>query len=155
MKIVDAENSIQLQAALKVVYEVFDEFVAPSYSQEGVETFFRHVTVEFLQSLSERNGFVLRAVDGGETVGVIAVRDGNHVALFFVKGKCQGRGVGRALFDSARDIVARKGETCMHVHSSPFAVKHYEALGFRATGPEKTETGIRYIPMEADLNAGI
>ncbi|MFP4014237.1 MAG: GNAT family N-acetyltransferase [Chitinispirillaceae bacterium] len=134
-----------------MVYEVFDEFVAPSYSREGVETFFRHVTVEFLQSLSERFGFVLRAVHEGETVGVIAVRDKNHIALFFVKGNYQGRGVGRALLDRARDIVAAEGETCMHVHSSPFAVRHYEALGFRTTGPEKTETGIRYIPMEADI----
>jgi len=35
----------------------------------------------------------------------------------------------------------------VNVHSSPNAVDAYERLGFQATGPQKLEHGISFIPM--------
>jgi GNAT superfamily N-acetyltransferase len=78
------------------------------------------------------------------TVGMIEVRDGRHICLFFVDGAFQGRGIGRRLFEAA---LAQRESTSgyMEVHASPFSVPVYTALGFRKTA------GIKYVPMRMEL----
>ena len=92
------------------------------------------------------------AFDGGEALGVIAARGGGrHVALFFVKGACHGRGIGRRLWNALLEDSAADAVT---VHSSRFAVPVYEKLGFVRLGPECETGGIRYVPMRDARQAG-
>jgi GNAT superfamily N-acetyltransferase len=142
----DTEQS--LNAALVLVKRVFDEFVAPDYSEEGNANFFRFVTPEYLENLYARNGFVLGAAFNNESiVGMIAIRDFNHISLFFVDRQFQKKGIGRSLFSAAMQIIESQGMNDIHVHSSPFAVQFYESMGFTSLGPQCIEGGIRYMPM--------
>lgn len=126
--------------ALKLTLDVFMEFEAPEYSEEGVE--------EFRKTL-EDEGFVGKlkfygAYINDELSGILAMREPQHISLFFVKAEHQGKGIGRQLFERMKRDCEVK---ILTVNSSPFAVKIYEKLGFTADCPERTTNGIRYIPM--------
>lgn len=129
-----------ISAALKLVLEVFMEFEAPEYTQEGVEEFRNSIEDEdFVGKLNFYGAFV-----NDELSGVLAMRAPQHISLFFVKAENQGKGIGRKLFERMKKDYDVKLFT---VNSSPFAVKIYEKLGFTADCPERTTSGIRYTPM--------
>lgn len=77
--------------------------------------------------------------------GVIAIRNGKHVYHLFVRPDTQRQGIARALWDHAR---SQSGETLFTVNSSTFAVPVYERLGFKATDPPQSESGLVFVPME-------
>lgn len=128
--------------ALELVWGTFLAFVAPDYPPQGVESF-----RAFLNSRDTMDALeIAGAFEGGSLKGVIAVRDeGRHICLFFVRAASQGQGVGRRLWEYARDRCAHSAIT---VNASPFAVPVYRRLGFQALGPEQTVGGIRYTPMK-------
>lgn len=126
---------------IDLVRRVFMRFEAPDYSDEGIRTF-----LDFIDSEANTNLLALYAAyDGDELRGVIATRNGgNHISLFFVDEHYQGQGIGRQLFETAWMHCSHSD---MMVNASPFAVKIYERLGFRATDDEQTVNGIRFTPM--------
>lgn len=132
------------------IQQVFSEFVAPLYTQEGVDEFLRYVDPELMARRVKINHFTLLAEDGGNLVGAIEVRDFNHVSLLFVARDAQRQGIARQLLHEALEISRRNRAdlTEVSVHSSPNAVDAYERLGFQAEGPERVEHGIRFIPMK-------
>lgn len=147
MQIRKIDTLQSLNAAFVLVKSVFDEFVAPDYSEEGRENFFRLVTSGYLEKLYTRNGFVLGAFNDDSIVGMIAIRDFNHISLLFVDRQFQKKGIGRSLFLAASQIIESQSLTDLHVHSSPFAVPFYKSIGFTGIGVECIEGGIRYLPM--------
>ena len=143
----------EYEAAKALVGRVFDAYVAPEYSQEGVETFYT-----FLRAIGTPSrkgepsvqlfGYFMRSA----LAGVVAMRECTHIALLFVASEYQRKGVARALLQSVRqDAVAAEAEY-ITVNSSPYAVPIYERLGFVAAGPEEERDGIRYTPMRYPLN---
>jgi GNAT superfamily N-acetyltransferase len=136
-----------------LVKEVFGEFVAPLYEPEGVEEFLRYVDPDLMAQRSKQNHLTLLAEESGGVVGVIELRDFNHVSLLFVAGEVQRKGIARQLLNEGLETARRnRGDLNeVSVHSSPNAVEAYERLGFEAEGPEKLEHGIRYIPMKLRL----
>ena len=131
----------ELPVAMDLVRDVFLAFEAPDYEPEGVEEFFRTVeSPEFLAKIR-----VYSAWEEEKLIGVLATRsEGRHIALFFVNANCQGRGIGKKLFEQARKH-APKGH--MTVNSSPYAVAIYRRLGFVDTDQEQVVNGIRFTPM--------
>ena len=135
----------ELPAALALVERVFLLFEAPDYSQQGIDTFRTFLqNREMVAELKLLGAFVYDAL-----VGVLAMRGGSHIALFFVEREMQGKGVGRALFSAAR--AACPGDF-MTVNSSPYAVDVYRRFGFEATAPEQVNKGIRFVPMKLSVN---
>lgn len=131
-----------LPAALDLVWNVFLEFEAPEYSQEGVDEFKRYVG----QQAEELTLEVYGAYEPDELIGVIATRnEGSHISWFFVKKKNHGQGVGRKLF---AHIVPLCSSDLLTVNSSPYAVEIYRKLGFADTDVEQVTNGIRYTPMQ-------
>jgi len=137
-----------------LVGRVFKAFVAPHFSQEGVDEFLRYVEPTAMTARAGANHFVLVAELTGKIVGAIEVRNWQHISLLFVDGPLQRQGVARELF-------CRALETCMGhtqglrqitVNSSPNAVGAYERLGFQSLGPEQTVNGIRFVPMSIAIN---
>jgi GNAT superfamily N-acetyltransferase len=127
----------ELECALKLVWEVFLEYEAPDYTQEGVDEFFKSINDEnYLSMLTAYGAFLNECL-----IGVIATRNsGKHIALFFVKGKYHHQGVGRQLFEIVRT-------NKMTVNSSPYAVPVYKRLGFLPTDTEQVVNGLRFTPM--------
>jgi ribosomal protein S18 acetylase RimI-like enzyme len=132
-----------------LILRVFEEFVAPQFSREGVQEFQNRL---FLRR-SEWNHSILVALANKKIVGMIETKNDGHITLFFVDGDHQGEGVGRELLKRALEICRRRYPeiTAVTVSSAPNAVKIYERLGFRRAGPERTENQIRFVPMVLDL----
>lgn len=127
--------------AILLVWNVFLEFEAPDYSNEGVNTF---------RGIMNNNDFICSlklygAFENENLIGVIATKnEGNHIALFFVHKDYQKQGIGRELFKCVvEDSVADK----ITVNSSPYAVGVYHKLGFIDTDTEQSTDGVRYTPM--------
>jgi len=134
----------ELPQALALVERVFMRFEAPEYEPRGVDAFFAFLRdPEAIRALALYGAFI-----EGSVAGVIATRGGSHIALFFVEAERQGQGIGRALFDAAR-------ETCradaMTVNASPYAVEIYRRLGFAPLSGEQVTDGIRFTPMKCAL----
>lgn len=128
--------------AMALVWDVFLEFEAPEYSQEGIDEFKRFIDGETVEMTREIHG----AFEGSDLLGVIATRnEGSHIALFFVKKEYHNKGIGRKLFKAILPLTESKFIT---VNSSPYAVKVYRKLGFAETDSEQLTNGIRYVPMK-------
>ena len=134
----------------RLAVEVFSEFVAPLYSQEGASEFLRYIDPDLMSKRAKSNHFVLMAESNNELVGIIEVRDFNHISLLFVLREAQRKGVANQLLDEALETCLQQNPNMPHVtvHSSPNSVEAYEHLGFRSEGEEEVDRGIRYIPMK-------
>ena len=88
------------------------------------------------------------AEEDGQVVGMIAMRDNEHLYHLFVEQACHGKGIGRRLWDHAREICRRNGNPGHYtVNSTPEAIPIYERFGFVATGKIETRNGLTALPM--------
>lgn len=141
MEIKQVENR-DFDNVKKLVTDVFMEFEAPDYSEDGIATFFDTAinNQDYMNSLA-----IYAAYINTEMVGVIATRNnGNHIALFFVDGTYHRQGIGRNLFET---VLKNTTADEITVNSSPYAKDVYHHLGFEDTDGEQIVTGIRFIPM--------
>ncbi|MDC7226399.1 MAG: GNAT family N-acetyltransferase [Spirochaetales bacterium] len=133
-----------------LVREVFDEFVAPDYPEDGNRTFYEFMSKEKVHERMHTGALTIAAKSGGGLVGACAFRDLSHLSTFFVKKEFQGRGVGRMMLAyGLRKIRAEYPDVeTVTVNSSPFAVAVYKRLGFRASADRQQKDGIIFYPME-------
>ena len=105
--------------AIDLAWEVFQEYEAPDYSKEGIESFYNSIhSEEYIRQLE-----IFGAFENEELVGMMATRNnGNHIALFFVKSKYQNKGIGRQLFQR---ICLENISGKITVNSSPYALEIY------------------------------
>ena len=133
----------EMSDALDLVWRTFLEFEAPDYSEEGIE--------EFRKSIYNKEWLSARdfwgAFDNEKLLGLIATRNYNHIALFFVDGKHHKQGIGRKLFNKICELNESGFYT---VNSSPYAKGVYEHLGFECTDSEQCVNGLRFYPMKND-----
>jgi len=131
----------------ELVESVFMEFVAPGYSQQGVDEFLSFVTPEKLRErVQSRVSFILTARENKVLVGIIEIKDIYHVALLFVSEKYHRQGIAKKLFELSL-LYSRSlnpGLKEVTVNSSPYAVHIYQKL-------EQVVNGIRFIPLVYDL----
>lgn len=129
-------------AALYLIRETFDKFVAGYYTEEGVKNFkARFSTPEVFDDAVVYGAFS----EEGELAGVIsAVNDLAHIIAFYVKEKYQKRGVGKALFER---LASDSENSYVTVNASPYAVGVYRKLGFIDAGETEDKDGIIYTPM--------
>lgn len=130
----------EIPAALELCWQVFLEFEAPEYSQEGVDAFRSYLDD---RERTRRLKFY-GAFDGDKLVGTLCMREPQHIGGFFVDAAYHRRGIGRQLFEAMR---LDYEEQTFTVHSSPYAVEIYRRLGFVPTDTEQIKDGIRYTPM--------
>jgi ribosomal protein S18 acetylase RimI-like enzyme len=132
---------------------VFNEFNAAYYSEEGARGFYSYVNQYMLSWRSKIDHFVLTAKAQDFIIGMIEIKDHEHMSLFFVEKQFQQRGVGK-------DLLRRSLSYCLNrkpyisnitVNSTPYAIFIYEKIGFYQIGPERAENGIYFTPMALDI----
>ena len=129
--------------SLDLVWRVFLEYEAPDYSEEGIQEFKKSIDDEtFIAALD-----IYGAFEKDELLGVIATRNLNHIALFFVEGTHHKKGIGRNLYNY---VVIKNPDNFFTVNSSPYAKIVYEKLGFKYVDNEQIVNGIRFYPMRND-----
>lgn len=112
-------------AVCALIAQVFNEFVAPDFAQEGIAEFFRFANPPAVAERVRSGAFVLVAKHAGELVGVLELRPPGHVSMMFVT--LRRRGIAKELL--ARAIHKARSEnpvmSTVTVYSSPYAVPVY------------------------------
>jgi GNAT superfamily N-acetyltransferase len=136
-------------AIVDLVLRVFAEFIAPQYSQEGIAEFKKFACTDALADRFLAGNAILLAESKQSIIGVIEIRENDHVALLFVERSHQRKGI-------AKELLLRSIEVCrerntdinrISVNSSPNAFGAYQKMGFTGDRDEKVVNGIRFIPM--------
>ena len=146
-------GSSEWEEAVSLVYSVFIKFDAPEFTEEGIKHFRDFLRDNYLKRMFEEGYLdVIGAYSQGKLVGVIALRNDNHISLLFVDGDYHNNGIGSRLFYSAADYARLKlKQEILTVNSSPYAVGFYHSLGFKDRSGAVTQDGIIYTPMEYRL----
>ena len=91
--------------------------------------------------------YQLAEIDG-QLAGFIGMRERRHVYHLFVASRFQRRGVGRRLWENARQNAMDHGaEGVFTVNASNYAVPMYENLGFVRAAAMQTKNGLQFNPM--------
>lgn len=132
---------------------VFNEFVAPGFSQDGIDEFMKFIKPDAIESQLTENYFGFMATLGEEIIGIIEVRNNNHVALFFVDGHFQRKGIGKTLLQKALELCNRNNTefSKITVNASPNSIMAYETMGFKPADVAQCINGIRFVPMALRL----
>lgn len=140
----------KLRDALELVWEVFEKYDAPDYEEMGVATF-RHF-IEYhnmVEKVSQGEMRFWGCYQNTDLAGVIALREGQHISLLFVRERYHHLGMARKLMNVAVDAVMMEEPAirAVTVNSSPYAVGFYKKMGFVPLGREKKADGIRFTSM--------
>jgi GNAT superfamily N-acetyltransferase len=92
-----------------------------------------------------------------EIVGVLAIKDVNHLFHFFISPAWQGKGIAKLLWNQGvieiresinkKIIKAQNSDDSISVNSSDFGLKFYQHLGFVMVEGRQKKNGICYTPM--------
>jgi GNAT superfamily N-acetyltransferase len=142
---------------IELVEQVFHQFVAPLFSNEGATEFMKYADPDALAERIKGGSFVLVAESEREIIGIIEIRKESHISLFFIKREYQCKGVGRELVSKAvqKCKAVNSDLTELTVNASPNAVSAYHALGFLQRDEEKYTNGIRFVPMSLAIDTRV
>ena len=143
----------ELERALELIYNVFMEFEAPDFSEQGIKKFVEFLDFKSIKNMIDDNNLRLWACyDREKIVGVVATRQVSHIVLLFVDKNYHRKGIGRKLFETVLSTVKNNLNIKeITINSSPYAVEFYHRLGFQDTDLEKTVDGIRFTPMKFQI----
>lgn len=143
----------ELVETLKLIKDVFLEFEAPDYSEEGVATFLGFAHYDSVKEMIDDNilKFWVCKYDS-KIIGVIATKNESHISMLFVDKNHHRKGIARKLVDTAfKQPEANKDNYEVTVNSSPYAIEFYHRLGFVDVSDEKVIDGIRFTPMKKKI----
>ncbi len=141
-------NPEEEQTVCELVAQVFNEFVASDYEQDGIDEFFRFANPSAMKERMQSDGFALVAYQDDILVGMLEFCLPDCIAMLFVTAQRQGIATELLAQAIGKARVFNTELSKLTVHSSPYAESIYQKMGFRKTGNIKTENGITYIPME-------
>jgi len=132
------------QAINKLIIPLVEEFISHEYTEQG--------NVFVLSSMSEENirvnidkGFeYFIAKDDQRVVGVLAIKESNHLYHCFVDKNYHRQKIGEQLWNYWLSDAKAEEVT---VNSSKYAIKFYESLGFIYSGEVFEKNGIVSYPM--------
>ena len=139
-----------------LVARSFNQFIAPGFSEDGIEEFFRYANPRELVKRSLGNHFMVVAEADGGLAGIIEIRERRHISMLFVDKEFHRKGIARELVRTALGRIRSSGGAPekLTVNSSTFAVPFYESLGFVQTSEPKIIHGVLHIPMALKLSEG-
>ena len=148
-RVVRPVNSNEWDSAMNLVWNVFLRCNAPGCSKFGIDSFFQFLTDDILYKMFRLGNYrMFGCFDGSHIIGVISVRDRNHISLLFVDERYQHQRIGSTLMRYMCDyLLEYEGQTYITVDATPRAVDFYHKIGFSDTGREEEKMGIRYTPM--------
>jgi len=145
----------EFDEVIKLTWETFLEFEAPDYDKIGINQFKKDIieNATFKDACISGKNKTFGAFDSNKLVGIIVIRDENHITLFFVKKEYQRKGIATQLFHEFVEEMKKidKKENYITVNSSPYGIPFYHKIGFIDTNTEQIINGIKFTPMEYQL----
>lgn len=141
------------EEAMRLSWKTFLAFEGDVYPLEGIRNFQDFITDSELKRRFLTGAYqVMAAYDGAKIVGIISLRNENHISLLFVDKNYHKRGIGRALVLALAEYAcAEMGQNRLTVNASPYGVEFYHRLGFKDTASQRQQNGIIITPMELML----
>lgn len=134
--------------AMGLAWKTFLKFEGNDYEPEGIKNFQDFITDQSLRKMFLIGEYILYgAFYRGEIVGVVSLRNKEHVSLLFVDEAFHKMGIGRKLINQMQRVAKDMGCYRLTVNASPYAVGFYHKVGFVDTNIEQKKDGIRYTPM--------
>lgn len=145
-------NREEWDDAMALAWRTFMHFEASDYPKRGQESFLDFISDPHLHRMfiiGEYKLFV--ALDekmNDKVIGMITVRNKNHISLLFVDEHYHYHGIGRKLIYQVRDYIKTELKLdSVTVNSSPYAVEFYHRLGFKDEGGVQENDGVYSTPM--------
>ena len=132
-----------------LVSTLAQKYVAREFSDEGRETLLNSMKPDAIRNYLQ-SGFRYHLAEiEGQVVGVIGIRDNNHLYHLFVASEYQRQGIARKLWQVALEACLETGNPGKFtVNSSKYAQVIYEKLGFVAQSEPQERNGVVFIPMQ-------
>lgn len=138
-----------VDAVSAICIDSFLRSIADTLSKEGISTFSTIAASNAFLDRMKGDNLMLVAENNGKIEGVIELKEGRHVAMFFISPEHQKNGIGRKLLSSVLNHA--KVET-VTVKASLSSVPAYEKYRFERKGEAGESAGLVYQPMELKLN---
>lgn len=141
------------EEAMRLAWDTFLLYEAPEYSKEGIKNFKNFIKDPVLKKLFVNGAYhTIAAFYNGLMVGIIGLRNENHISLLFVDRDFHRKGIAKRLVHDMEHFVSDKyNVSFLTVNSSPYAREFYHKIGFIDTNVELVADGIRYTPMKKDI----
>lgn len=141
------------EPAMQLAWRTFMQFEAKDYSREGVRNFKDFISGrELYRSFVKGTYQMMVALDKKKIIGMISVRNENHISLLFVDEQYHKRGIGKQMISAMCNYLKEEmGKSFLTVRAAPYAIEFYHKLGFCDTSFEQEVAGIRSTPMKMML----
>lgn len=130
-----------------LIKRIYLKYNSKTDTEEGINNILSFISEKNMRLRFFNEGaLMLIARDkNNDIVGVIELRNFEHISLFFVDDKYFKCSVGSKLFEEAKDIL---GQEKYSVNSSDYAVEFYKKLGFvQIYDSIKIKNGVHFHPM--------
>ncbi|MEI0531709.1 GNAT family N-acetyltransferase [Brachyspira pilosicoli] len=145
IKTAQIEDLEEISNLAKRIYLKYNSSLDTDEGKNNILTFINHDNI--LMRTYINGSLILKAKDRIKNiiVGFIEIRNYNHISLLFVDDKYFRLGLGKGLFERAKDIIKSDKYS---VNSSDYAINFYKKLGFVAIYDNiKVENGVHFHPM--------
>ncbi|MER3432442.1 MAG: hypothetical protein C4288_03195 [Leptolyngbya sp. ERB_1_1] len=138
-------------AASELAQGVAEQFVLPTFSEEGRSTFPKILARDVVAGFSDPDVEIFGVRTEERLVGYIAIARKTHISQLFVAADQQQKGIGRMLLDFVEQRAKAFGVSQLTVRASLNAVPFYKKCGFEVTADAQEKAGIRFQPMQKTL----
>jgi len=136
------------KAISELIIPLVRKYILPTCSGDGVNILLGSMNVQSITGYIESGCNYYKAMEQGEVVAVVGVRDNAHLYHLFVKEEYQGRGLAIELWELVKDECITKGNRgTFTVNSAVSAAGLYRKLGFIDQSDTRERGGIKDIPM--------
>lgn len=141
------------EETMAMSWRTFLKYEAKDYGMEGVDSFRNFISDPLLRRMFLLGTYHMYvAVHGNKIVGMVSLRDKNHISLLFVDEVYHKRGIGRRLIETIGAFAKEEyGKEEITVNAAPYGLNFYKKLGFTSTSPLLTNGGIKYTSMKKKL----
>ena len=128
------------------------QFSVEDFSTQGKELLEQLCSPKEIKHYITRGDVYFVAEVEGAIVGVIGIRDNNHLAHNFVRGELHGQGISTKLWELAKGVCLESGNPGeFELRASTFAIPIYERWGFVVESEIEDTGGIMSTPMRLKL----
>lgn len=141
------------EETMAMAWRTFLKFEAKDYGIEGVDNFRNFISDPLLRRMFLLGTYHMYvAVHRSKIIGMVSLRDKNHISLLFVDEEYHKRGIGRKLIDTMGTFAKEEyGKEEITVNAAPYGLGFYKKIGFISTSPLLTNGGISYTSMKKKL----
>lgn len=134
----------EVKEANKLIKHVFLSCYACQCSKEGIDEFLRYFKDENILTMMKNKELIMIGAYDEKLIGVIGIKNLNHIMCLCVDEDYQGKYIGTQLFNKAKNVMPYT----VSVHASLNMIDFYKKQGFIQHSKPYLNNGMPYVFME-------